>query len=297
MPERRLLQNLALSRNVVMHDEKSIHFSTTETLTLPIWSGNLPVEVSEKGISLKFFQSLETAQGIDVFVGEFSGKKYSIKILENEISEIDAWKNLREIGADLEDLEVGIATTAAALSAWHQKYKYCAECGEKSSANANGWSRVCPNQHQTFPRTDPAVICLVSDEADRALLARRVDWEPGWMSTLAGFVEAGESAEFALVREIKEEAGIVIDPTSVEYLGSQPWPFPHSLMLGYRAKAISTEIKVDEAEIVEAKWFTHSDFKSSCEAGRLKLPPRVSIASRLIADWYGNEIPQEWFRN
>jgi len=297
MPERNLLQNLALSRNVVVHDEKTQSYEATHSLVLPVWSGNLPVEISEKGINLRFFQSLATEQGIDVFIGEFSGKKYSIKILENELAEIQAWKSLREIGADLDDLEVGIATTAAALSAWHQKYQYCAECGEKTSPLANGWSRICPNRHQTFPRTDPAVICLVSDANDRALLARRIDWQPGWMSTLAGFVEAGESAEFALIREIKEESGISIDPNSITYLGSQPWPFPHSLMLGYRAQAKNTDIQVDEEEIVEARWFTREEFKAACQAGSLKLPPRVSIASRLIADWYEMEIPREWFRD
>ena len=297
MPERKLLQDLALSRNVITHDERAMSIEVTDSLTLPVWSGNLPVEVSEKGVSLKFFQSLETTQGIDVFVGEFRGKKYSIKILESELSEINAWKNLRDIGADLDDLEVGIATTAAALSAWHHKYQYCAECGKKTVANTNGWSRICPNQHQTFPRTDPAVICLVCDERDRALLARRIDWQPGWMSTLGGFVEAGESAESALVREIKEESGIDIDPKSIEYLGSQPWPFPHSLMLGYRAQAKNNLIKVDEEEIVEAQWFTRDEFEIACQDGSLRLPPRVSIASRLIADWYGKEIPREWFRN
>lgn len=297
MLDRKLLHDLALSRNVVTHDAKSINLEIGETLTLPIWAGNLPVEINETGISLKFFQSLDSEQGIDILVGEFNGKKYSIKILDKEISDIKTWKNLRDIGADLDDLEVGIATTAAALGAWHEKYQFCAQCGEKTSVMPSGWSRICSNRHETFPRTDPAVICLVSDANDRALLARRVDWQPGWMSTLAGFVEAGESAEFALRREIKEESGIDLEPASITYLGSQPWPFPHSLMLGYRAQAINTELEVDGEEIVEAKWFTRAEFKIACESGNLKLPPRVSIASRLIADWYEDEIPREWFRD
>jgi NAD+ diphosphatase len=297
MPDRRLLQNLALSRNVIVHDKKTISNLQAENLTLAVWSGNLPVEISETGINLKFLQSLENSEGIEIFVGEFKGKKYSIKILDEQVAEIESWKNLREIGAALDDLEVGIATTAAALSIWHQKSRYCPECGEQTMVDASGWSRICPNQHQSFPRTDPAVICLVNDAEDKALLARRIDWQEGWMSTLAGFVEAGESAESALAREIKEESGIDIDPESIEYLGSQPWPFPNSLMLGYRAQAKNFEINVDGEEIVEAQWFSKEEFKTACESGTLKLPPPISIASRLIEDWYGSRLQAEWFRN
>lgn len=297
MPDRRLLQNLALSRNVIVHDSKTISNLAAENLMLAVWSGNLPVEISEKGINLKFLQSLENSEGIEIFVGEFKGKKYSIKILDEQVPEISSWKNLREIGAVLDDLEVGIATTAAALSIWHQKSKFCPECGEQTTVAASGWSRICANQHHSFPRTDPAVICLVNDAQDNALLARRIDWQKGWMSTLAGFVEAGESAEAALAREIKEESGIDIDPGSIEYLGSQPWPFPNSLMLGYRAQAKNFEIKVDGEEIVEAQWFSKAEFKSACESGELKLPPPISIASRLIEDWYGSKLQSDWFRN
>lgn len=296
MPERRLLKNLALSRNVIVHDNKTIGNLETENLTLPVWLGNLPVEISETGISLKFLQSSEDSQGIDIFVGEFLGKKYSIKILDEQVFEIESWKNLREIGAALDDLEVGIATTAAALSIWHLKSKYCPECGEQTTVTGSGWSRICPNQHQAFPRTDPAVICLVTDAADKALLARRIDWQKGWMSILAGFVEAGESAEAALAREIKEESGIDIDPESIQYLGSQPWPFPNSLMLGYRAQAKSFKIKVDGEEIVEAQWFSKTEFETACQSGALKLPPPISIASRLIEDWYGSQLAPGWFR-
>lgn len=297
MAERRILQNLALSRNVIIHDEKLREITDKNKLTLPVFGGNLPIEVSETGVSLKFFESLHHQDGIEVFVGEFSGRHYLIKIIEEQIPEAQSWKSLREIGAVLNDLEVGLATTAAALSIWHQKHKFCPECGIANSPSENGWFRICPNQHQTFPRTDPAVICLVTDLADRALLARRFDWEPTWMSTLAGFVEAGEAAEAALAREIKEESGIEIAPDSIEYLGSQPWPFPHSLMLGYRATALTTEIQVDQQEIVEAKWFSRSEFKAACELGALKLPPPVSIASRLIEDWYGSQMPSEWYRS
>jgi NAD+ diphosphatase len=296
MPHRRLLQNLALSRNVIVHDERATTSQAGQALTLPVWSGNLPVEVTESKINLKFINTSASQNGIEVYVGEFNGVKYSINLLENAIEEVSTWKSLREIGYELDDLEVGIATTATALSQWHEKNKYCSQCGINNEVSDNGWSRICPNQHQVFPRSDPAIICLVTDLTDRALLARRIDWEPGWMSTLAGFVEAGESAEAALAREIKEEAGIEIDVDSIEYLGSQPWPFPHSLMLGYRAIAIDVEISVDMSEIVEAAWFSRAEFTQACQSGALKLPPPVSIASRLIQDWYQAELEPAWFR-
>lgn len=297
MPKRSLLQNLALSRNVIVHDEKSISNSVDKNLVLPIWQGNLPVEATKTKVNLKFLVTAPTSEGIEILVGEFEGIKYSIKLLNEAHPEIQNWKSLREVGHDLDDLEVGLATTAAALSQWHESSKFCPQCGLVTAVASNGWSRICPNAHQVFPRSDPAVICLVSDETDRALLARRIDWQPGWMSTVAGFVEAGESAEAALVREIKEEVGIDIDSDSIEYLGSQPWPFPHSLMLGYRALAKNTQINVDQEEIVEAKWFSRAEFKQACEANILKLPPPVSIASRLIADWYQAELASDWYRS
>jgi NAD+ diphosphatase len=296
MPHRRLLQNLALSRNVIVHDERATSSQAKKTLTLPVWAGNLPVEVTESKVNLKFLSSSTSDNGIEVFVGEFNGVHYSINLLENAIEDVSTWKSLREIGFELDDLEVGIATTATALSQWHEKNKFCSQCGSRNEVSGNGWSRICPNQHQVFPRSDPAIICLVTDLDDRALLARRIDWEAGWMSTLAGFVEAGESAEAALAREIKEEAGIEIDLDSIEYLGSQPWPFPHSLMLGYRAIAKDIEISVDMDEIVEAAWFSREEFTQACNAGTLKLPPPVSIASRLIQDWYQAQLQPEWFR-
>jgi NAD+ diphosphatase len=297
MPHRRLLQNLALSRNVIVHDDKSVARQIQNTLVLPIWQGNLPVETTETKINLKFLVSESAGEGIEILVGEFQGTKYSIKLLDKALPEIENWKSLRDVGYHLDDLEVGIATTAAALSQWHENSKFCPQCGLENQVASNGWSRVCPNAHQVFPRSDPAVICLITDQNDRALLARRIDWEVGSMSTVAGFVEAGESAEAALVREIKEEVGIDIDPTSIEYLGSQPWPFPHSLMLGYRAVAKNSEIKVDQEEIVEAKWFSKTEFKSACESKTLKLPPPVSIASRLIQDWYQAEFSNDWYRS
>ena len=150
-----------------------------------------------------------------------------------------------------------------------------------------------------FPRTDPAVIVLVRDPDDRALLGRQGRWTEGWFSTLAGFVEAGESAEAALRREVREESGIVIgsDPHAIAYLGSQPWPFPASIMLGYHAWTDDPDtLEPDGEEIVETRWLSREELASACSTGEVRLPPDISIARRLIERWYGGPLPGDWSR-
>jgi NAD+ diphosphatase len=134
---------------------------------------------------------------------------------------------------------------------------------------------------------------LVTDPADRCLLARNSQWPEHRVSILAGFVEPGESVEQAVAREVLEETGISVG--QVRYLGSQPWPMPHSLMLGFRALAEGNQnIQVDADEIVEARWFSRAELRSSVAAGELLLPPPVSIAHRIIESWYGSELPGAW---
>jgi NAD+ diphosphatase len=142
------------------------------------------------------------------------------------------------------------------------------------------------------------VIVLVRDRDDRALLGRQARWAEGWFSTLAGFVESGESAEAAVRREVHEESGVVIadGPDDLRYLGSQPWPFPCSLMLGYHAWTDDPRIQVDGVEIAEARWFTRDELAAACTSGDVRLPPPVSIARRLVERWYGAELPGDWSR-
>jgi NAD+ diphosphatase len=135
---------------------------------------------------------------------------------------------------------------------------------------------------------------LVRDEHDRALLGRQARWEKGWFSTLAGFVEPGESAEDAVRREVAEESGVRVG--EVVFLGSQPWPFPSSLMFGYHAWATDPSIEVDGTEIEEARWFSRDELAAACREGSVSLPPAVSIARRLIERWYGDELPGDWSR-
>ncbi|MGW0228858.1 NAD(+) diphosphatase [Actinopolymorpha singaporensis] len=203
------------------------------------------------------------------------------------------WTGLREVGGTLPDRDAGVVVHAVALVNWHAAHQHCARCGERTRPTDGGHVRRCPAcETQHFPRTDPAIIVLVTDADDRCLLGRQGSWPVGRFSTLAGFVEPGEPLEHAVAREVHEETGIhVVD---AEYAGSQPWPFPSSLMLGFFARAISTDIRVDEEEIVEAHWLSRAELKAAVESGELLLPSEVSIARRLIETWYGSPLSGSW---
>ncbi|HET9655417.1 MAG TPA: NAD(+) diphosphatase [Kineosporiaceae bacterium] len=199
------------------------------------------------------------------------------------------WQDLRAVGHLLDDTDAGLLTCAVALANWHAVHGCCARCGEPTEPVQAGWARACPAcGAEHYPRTDPAVIMAVVDPADRILLGRQARWPSKRFSTLAGFVEPGESLEAAVRREVAEEAGVVVG--EVRYLGSQPWPFPSSLMLGYRAQAVTTQIRVDGTELAQARWWTREEFALDTGTGELLLPPRLSIARRLIEDWYGGPV-------
>jgi NAD+ diphosphatase len=201
-----------------------------------------------------------------------------------------ASQSLRTIGALLSDRDAGLMTHAVALANWHDSHTHCPRCGTPTVPSAAGHLAVCPaDGTQHFPRTDPAVIMLVTDPEDRCLLARNVAWPPRRMSVLAGFVDPGESAEMAVAREVHEETSITVG--EVAYLGSQPWPMPRSLMLGYHAFALGGQpIVVDTAEIAEARWFTRAELLAAVRSGELLLPPESSIARRIVQHWCGAEL-------
>jgi NAD+ diphosphatase len=241
--------------------------------------------------------------GVRVLLAVEDGVAFLALLVDEDAPEGDAdgvrWSGLREVGATLGDREAGLLVMAVALANWHSTHPRCPRCGAATRPSQAGWSRTCPDDGtQHFPRSDPAVIVLVTDDDDRALLGRRADWAPGWYSTLAGFVEAGESAEMAVVREMLEEAGVLIDLERLDYLGSQPWPFPSSLMLGYRARvsASSGESRPDGVEISELRWFTRDELLAGAEDGSVRIPPPLSIARRLIEHWYGAALPGTWSR-
>jgi NAD+ diphosphatase len=202
--------------------------------------------------------------------------------------------SLRQAGPLLSDRDVGLMTHAVALANWHGTHGHCPRCGAVTEPVLAGHSRRCVNDgSEHFPRLDPAVIMLVTDPDDRCLLARNAMWPERRVSILAGFVEPGESAEQAVAREVLEETGIEVG--DARYVGSQPWPMPHSLMLGFRARATgSLEIKVDADEIAEARWFSRDELRADIASGAIRLPPPVSIAHRIIESWYGDTLGGAW---
>jgi NAD+ diphosphatase len=185
---------------------------------------------------------------------------------------------LREAAAILSQADAGLVAYASALAHWHDTHRFCGVCGEPTDPDEGGHVRRCPNGHTHHPRTDPVVIMLVAD-GDRLLLGRRPPWPPGRYSCLAGFVEPGESLEAAVAREVLEEAGVTVG--RVDYRLSQPWPFPLSLMLGFEATFVSGEAHVADQELEDVAWFTRAEIA----AGTPLLPPRFTIARRLIDGW------------
>ncbi|HEX7107357.1 MAG TPA: NAD(+) diphosphatase [Acidothermaceae bacterium] len=197
--------------------------------------------------------------------------------------------SLREVGSVLPAAEAGLMAHASALEQWHLRHPRCPRCGAPTTARLGGHVRVCVDDgSEHYPRTDPAVIMLVTDDADRALLGHQPSWPQGRMSTLAGYVEAGETLEEAVVREVAEEVGVVVD--GVRYVESQPWPFPSSLMLAFTAHATSSDLAPDGVEITDARWFTRDEMTACAGDGSLRLPMRASVAFRLINRWHGGDL-------
>jgi NAD+ diphosphatase len=189
---------------------------------------------------------------------------------------------LRSVAATLPDEEAGLLSYARAMVGWRLTHRYCGRCGAKTVSAKAGHVLICTNpicRHEQFPRLDPAIIVLVID-GDRVLLGRQASWPSGRYSTIAGFVEPGESLEDAVAREVLEETGVQVG--DIEYHSSQPWPFPSSLMLGFTARAASHEIELRDRELEDARWFSREDIIG----GTPYLPPNVSISFRLIEHWF-----------
>lgn len=198
-----------------------------------------------------------------------------------------AARSLRTV--DLVPVDRELVMSAVAALAWHESHPLCPRCGRSTHITSGGPVRVCPQGHRIFPRTDPAIITAVLDGEDRIVLARQHSWEPHRRSVLAGFIEAGESAEHAVVREAAEETNLTI--TSACYVGSQVWPFPRSLMFGYVARA-SGAIDVGHDELAEADFLSRQEVSDQVDAGHLQLPPTLSIARALIDAWLEYRLPK-----
>ena len=198
---------------------------------------------------------------------------------------------LREAGAAFCAADATLAVHAIALANWHAAHPRCPRCGAATEVAAAGAQRRCPADGTThFPRNDPAVIMTVTDDTDRVLLGRHQDWPEERFSTLAGFVEPGETLEAAVAREVLEESGVTV--SEVSYLASQPWPFPASLMVGFTARCIGQpEPHADGVELAEVRWFSRDDLAAALASGEVVMPPSISIARWLVERWFGEPLP------
>lgn len=205
---------------------------------------------------------------------------------EFEMRKYEGFKTLREIGGNLDADELSLAMHAVGLANWHAIHTHCARCGAKTESDLGGSVRVCvADSTQHHPRTDPAVIVLVKDKDDRILLGHQPIWPDKRFSTFAGFVETGESFEECVSREVFEEAGVHL--TDINYLTSQPWPFPASIMIAFEAITHRPEeARPDGTEITEVRWFSRDEMKKAVMAEDILLPPTISVARRMIESWY-----------
>lgn len=228
---------------------------------------------------------------------DFPGACFALAVDEQEITELSLPDNvrptdLRKAGPTMPADEGTILAYGRAMLFWHQTHRHCTRCGTATETRAGGHTKYCSScSIEAFPRTDPAVIMLVTDgqsgERERCLLGRHPAWPVGVYSTLAGFVEPGESLEHAVRREVMEEAGVAVG--DVRYVASQPWPFPQSIMLGFQGIATSTHITLDPVELADARWFSRDELAQFGSWGdsryALQMPRKDSIARHLIDQW------------
>lgn len=256
--------------------------------------------VREETGELVFTGSAEAPGGIRCLLGVDADDVAYFSVITGALPELPGTPmNLRAAGTLLGGRDAGLMTHAVALEYWHVTHGYCPRCGTATEVASAGHVRVCPaDDSQHFPRVDPAVIMLVLDNApdpadQRCLLGSQTVWPTGRYSTLAGFVEPGESLERAVAREVAEEVGVHV--TEARYLGSQPWPMPRSLMLGFFALAPDpAPVRFRDGEIASARWFTRTELAAAAESGEVRLPGKISIARHLIETWYGEPLPGSW---
>jgi len=215
--------------------------------------------------------------------------------IDDEVKEV-GFSTVREIGSLLSEQELEISFHAMGLSNWHRAHPRCPRCGGATRVDLGGAARTCDaDGSQHHPRTDSAVIVLVKDRSDRILLGHQPIWPEGRFSTFAGFLEPGETFEQCVAREVLEESAVVV--TELKYLGSQPWPFPASIMIAFEAVTDNPErAQGDGQEITEVKWFTRAELMAAAKDGSLLLPPSISVARKMIERWLGESAPggQTW---
>ncbi|PPK98757.1 NAD+ diphosphatase [Kineococcus xinjiangensis] len=271
------------------------------TRVLRLRAGRAPVRTDGGEVRLAWVPPSQVPEpGEDdllLYLGSDGGVEHVAHISSAEPPEEEGgqWWGLRQAGLLLGEVEAMTLTEAVAMANWHAVTRYSPRTGHRLRPEQAGWVKVdVEDGAQHFPRTDAAVIMGVIDELDRLLLGRQPVWPANRYSVLAGFVEPGESFEATVRREAHEEAGVVIgdQPGDVVYLGSQPWPFPASIMVAFAARAVDGRIDVDGEEIEHARWFTREELAAEITAGRVIAPSALSIARRIVEAWFSGPLPE-----
>ncbi|MDH3688200.1 MAG: NAD(+) diphosphatase [Gammaproteobacteria bacterium] len=282
--------------------------SEASTRYIPVWRtknlfthDSVPTPMILSRNDLDSLANLEEAM---IFLGEQNGVPHFAIDLPDVgeapplfLQRRGCFHDLRQIGAVIDRRLAALLGYARAMASWHSRNRYCTQCGSPTLSSEAGHVRRCTNSAcytLHFPRIDPAIIVLVVGTRG-CLLGRNASWDDKVYSAIAGFVEPGESLEDAAIREVWEETGVEI--ANVRYQSSQPWPFPNSIMLGFTARATHQIISLNDAELEDARWFTRRQIKEAVTAGALKLPNHISIAYRLVEDWFnkGSLGPLEQF--
>ena len=264
---------------------------------LPVWQSRSFLSLEEapqpRILTQEELGELEAKAECIVLLGEEAGRAYfaldfppNDQSVPESLAALGRFQDLRRVGALLDERGSALLAYARAVTYWHRRNRFCGDCGSPTASAEAGHMRVCTNEkckQQHFPRTDPAVIVLISS-GEHCLLGRQPVWPERMYSVIAGFVEPGESLEVAVAREAHEETGIRVG--EVRYHSSQPWPFPCSIMLGFTARAKTRDIHLGDDELEDARWITRQELKDAVEQGVIKLPTKISIAYRLIEDWY-----------
>ena len=295
------LSRFEVDRDYLARDRENLFdelWANPDARILPIFEGSALL-ASENSLALLPHDAIPNI-GLRIYLGRSTSTTspepvgtplVAVKLEDAGHLAESSWGNLRQLGHKLSDRDAGILTEAIALINWHDTHAFSPRTGEATVPEKGGWVRRDPvSNAELFPRTDPAIIVGVVDSQDRLLLGSNALWDSNRYSLLAGFVEPGESLESAVIREIFEESGIpVVNPV---YLGSQPWPFPASLMLGYMATVdpdFTGAATPDGAEILDLRWFSREELAASL--GEVKIPPRTSIARAIIEEWFGGVVP------
>ena len=275
--------------------DRSAHLRSDEGYLKSTWSSALVITFMDEKFATSGDQlSLVTGATLgeyqsqsDYFLGIKDEQVFFVRHLPPDEGSKLELKTLREIGVHLSPRDIGLSVHAQGLANWHTKHPRCAQCGAATTVISGGSVRRCLiDQSEHYPRTDGAVIVLVKDDQDRVLLGRQKVWPKYRFSTFAGFVEPGESFEHCVVREVREEAGVEL--SQINYLGSQPWPFPASLMIAFEAVTNTPQLaRPDGEEIEEIRWFSRAEMKAAILDKSLILPLEISVARQMIKAWYG----------